>query len=145
MIRRYGPPPQRQRYRLRPGVYGLLLRGGRALLTLQHQPQPEYQLPGGGIDSGESQLVALHREVAEETGWTLGNARHLGTYRRFCFMPEYGLWAEKLCHVWLARPILRRGPPMEPHHSAHWVALGDVADLLADPGARALVSWLLAR
>ncbi len=82
MIPRYGPPPGRQNYRLRPGAYAVLIRGDRVLLTFQHQPTPEFQLPGGGIDPGESPLAALHREVLEETGWTIATPRRLGAYRR---------------------------------------------------------------
>ena len=141
MIRRYGNPPQPgQPYRLRPGAYGLLARDGRLLLTRQAAPEPEFQLPGGGIDEGESALRALHREVFEETGWTIGNSRWLGSYRRFAFMPDHGRFAEKLCHVWIARPIRRLSAPTEPHHSAQWASPQAALDLLADPGARAFLA-----
>jgi 8-oxo-dGTP diphosphatase len=141
MIRRYGNPPRRgQRHHLRPGAYALLVRDGRLLLTHQSQPDPEFQLPGGGIDAGETGLRALHREVFEETGWTIGNARWLGVYRRFAFMPEYDRLAEKLCHVWLARPVRRLSAPTESHHSAHWASPLAAMDLLADPGARAFLA-----
>lgn len=133
--RRFGPPPERQRYRLRAGAYALLLRDGEVLLTHQHHPSPEFQLPGGGIDPGEGQINALHRETLEETGWVIGGARRIGAYRRFCFMPEYDLWAEKLCHIWIARPILRLGPPSEAGHTAAWVELRRAARMVADPGA----------
>lgn len=141
MIPRYGHPPQpRQRHHLRPGAYALLVRDGRLLLTRQALPEPEFQLPGGGIDAGETGLRALHREVFEETGWTIGAARRLGAYRRFAFMPEYGRFAEKLCHVWVARPILRLSGPVEAHHSAHWASPLAAMDLLADPGARTFLA-----
>ena len=141
MIRRYGHPPQPgQRHRLRPGAYALLVRDGRLLLTHQSAPEAEFQLPGGGIDPGESGLRALHREVFEETGWTIGNARRLGAYRRFAFMPNYGQYAEKLCHIWIARPILRLSAPTEVHHSARWASPRAAMDLLADPGARAFLA-----
>lgn len=145
MIPRFGLAPGRQSYRLRPGAYALLIRADKALLTFQHQPEPEFQLPGGGIDPGESPLSALHREVLEETGWSIGLPRRLGVYRRFCHMPEYGFWAEKICSVWLARPILRLGPPIEPGHDAHWVPLPMLEHLLPDPGARHLVRLALRR
>lgn len=90
MIPCFGPPPGRRNYRLRPGAYAVLIRGDQALLTFQHAPEPEYQLPGGGIDPGESPLAALHREVREETGWTIGQPRWLGAYRRFLL--SAGLW-----------------------------------------------------
>lgn len=143
MIPRYGPPPGRRAYRLRPGAYALLIRDGAALLTWQSGPDPEFQLPGGGIDPGESPLRALHREVREETGWTIGDPRRIGAYRRFCYMPDYGFWAEKLCSVWIARPVSRLGPPLEPGHEARWVPLARVTGLLPDPGSRALVARAL--
>lgn len=143
MIRRHGSSPAGRRYRLRTGAYAILLRGGRALITFQSAPVPEFQLPGGGLDPGETAIAALHREVREETGWRIATPRRIGAYRRFCFMPEYGFWAEKLCTVWLARPVLRLGPPTEPGHEAHWVAAHDLPALLADPGARAFASRAL--
>lgn len=145
MIPRYDTPPRRgQSYRRRPGVYAILWREGRLLVTHQEAPTPEFQLPGGGIDPGESPIRALHREVMEETGFTIGPPRHLGYFRRFVFMPEYDLFAAKLCAIFLARPILRRGPPTEPGHSAHWMRPQEALDRLANPGDRAFVAQMMA-
>lgn len=145
MIPRLGPPPRASAtYRRRPGAYAILVRDGRILLTHQTAPRPEYQLPGGGVDPGESPLPALHREVMEETGWTVGGLRRLGAYRRCCFMPDYDLMAEKLCSVWLGRPILRRGPPREAGHSAHWMTPAQALVLLADPGGRRFLERAMA-
>ena len=126
-------------------AYPLQLENCGRTLTFQQAPEPEFQLPGGGIDPGESQLPALYREVREETGWSIGLPRRLGSYRRFCFMPDYGFWAEKLCHVWLARPVARLDDPSEPGHSAHWVPLAELPSRLADPGSRAFAEAVLAR
>ena len=79
MTPRYGSPPESgRRYTRRAGAYAVLWRDGRVLLTHQDQPWPEYQLPGGGIDPGESPLRALHREVQEETGWRIARPRRPG-------------------------------------------------------------------
>ncbi len=137
MIRRVDAPPRRDRvYRLRRGAYAVLHRAGDVLLTHQAAPQPEFQLPGGGIDPGESPLQALHREVFEETGWRIGAARRLGAFRRFTYMPEYDLWAEKLCIIYAARPILPLGAPSEPDHSPVWMCPTDAAEALGNPGDR---------
>ena len=141
MTRRFGlPPDSARRYILRPGVYAILPRGGALLLTHQSAPEPEYQLPGGGIDPGESPLRALHREVLEETGWRIARPRRLGAFRRFTFMPEYDLWAEKLCTIYLARPAILLGPPCEPGHSAMWMAPDLAARHLGNAGDRHFVT-----
>ena len=109
---------------------------GRLLLTLQQQPHPDLQLPGGGIDPGESPVAALHREVLEETGWKIAAPRHVGSFRRFAYMPEYDLWAEKLCLIFIARPVRRLGPPREPDHVPLWMDAGQAARRLGDAGDR---------
>jgi 8-oxo-dGTP diphosphatase len=137
MIRRFGAPPEAGRdYVRRIGAYALLPRGGRLLVTCQHDPDPDFQLPGGGVDPGESPLLALHREVLEETGWRISGVRRIGAFRRFVFMPEYGIWAEKICLIFRALPTLRLGPPSEAQHSAHWMTPGEAARLLSNAGDR---------
>lgn len=143
-IRRYGEAVKAgQHYRRRPGVYAILLEGDYILTTHQAAPVPEYQLPGGGIDRGEHPIAALHREVMEETGWHIAGVRRLGAFRRFCYMPEYDLWAEKLCAVYLARPVLRIGPPTEPGHRAVWMPAVAALDRLGNPGDRAMLARAL--
>lgn len=144
MIPRFGLGPEVGRhYRRRPGAYAVLIRDGLILLTHQQQPVPEFQLPGGGIDPGEGPIRALHREVFEETGWTISSPVRIGAYRRFAYMPEYDLFAAKLCEVWVARPILRLGPPSEPGHSAHWFGPNEALAALDDPGSRVMLRRVL--
>jgi 8-oxo-dGTP diphosphatase len=144
MIRRYGEAADpARRYRMRPGVYAILPRGGDLLLTFQAEPLPEIQLPGGGIDKGEDPVRALHREVYEETGWHIAAPRRLGAYRRFTYMPEYDLWAEKLCHIYIARPVLRMGPPVEAGHTALWASAAEAVALVANAGERDFLQRLL--
>jgi 8-oxo-dGTP diphosphatase len=141
MIKRYGEPVKSgQRYQRRAGVYGVLLDGDAVLLTHQMVPTPEFQLPGGGIDPGESPIAALHREVYEETGWRIGPVRHVGTFRRFTYMPEYDKWAEKICSVFLARPTIRLGPPTEAGHTAVWAPFEMALDLVGNNGDRAMLA-----
>jgi 8-oxo-dGTP diphosphatase len=144
MIRRYGEAVRgATRYRARPGVYAILPRDGALLLTFQAEPKPEIQLPGGGIDKGEDAVRALHREVWEETGWHIAAPRRLGAYRRFTYMPEYDLWAEKICQVWLARPVLRLGDPVEAGHTALWATPAEALRLIENNGERAFLRRLM--
>jgi 8-oxo-dGTP diphosphatase len=144
MIRRFGEAVKPgQHYRRRPGVYAVLLRGDSILTTHQAAPVPEFQLPGGGIDKGEQPIAALHREVFEETGWKMAIRKRIGTFRRFTYMPEYDLWAEKICTIYLARPIYRIGPPTEPGHLAIWLPVAEALQRLGNEGDRAMLASAL--
>jgi 8-oxo-dGTP diphosphatase len=144
MIKRFGEPPVAgQTYTRRPGAYAVLLRGSDLLVTFQSDPLPEIQLPGGGIDEGESPIAALHREVFEETGWAISTPRRIGAFRRFTYMPEYDLWAEKLCTIYLAQPVLQRGDPTEPGHTALWMPVDVAAKALGNGGDRHFVKSLV--
>ena len=132
IMRRYGHPADaKQTYTDRPGVYGIIISQRGVLLTHQAKPYSELQLPGGGIDPGESSLTALHREVIEETGWRINPLRRLGVYQRYTYMPDYDLHARKVCHVFVARAVRRLADPTEPHHTAHWVSPSLAIDCLA--------------
>jgi len=140
-MRRIGEPRvPGVRYRPRPGVYAILPRDGGLLLTFQAEPEPELQLPGGGVDPGESPLQALHREVFEETGWRIANPFRLGAYRRFVFMPEYDMWAEKICTIYVAHPVRPLGPPSEEGHMPVFTDIETAQSEIASPGDRHFVS-----
>jgi 8-oxo-dGTP diphosphatase len=123
-----------QKYTLRPGAYAILPRDGKFLVTFQMDPHPEFQLPGGGVDPGENLIPALHREVWEETGWHIAAPRRLTSYRRFAYMPEYDRWAEKVCHIFVARPTLCLGDPPEKGHTALWLSRADLFAYLSNEG-----------
>ena len=72
----------------------------------------------------------------EETGWHIGQLRAIGTYRRYTYMPEYNLYAEKICMIYLARPTLRLGPPSEAGHRAIWTDPATALAILANEGDR---------
>lgn len=137
MIRRIGEVPQRgQTYKLRAGAYAILPIERRFLLTANTAGPVEIQLPGGGIDLGESPLQALYREVREEIGWSIGQPRRLGAFRRFVFMPDYDMWAEKLCHIYVARPARQIYEPSEPDHQTLILDADDAIAALGNEGDR---------
>ncbi|MEP2642617.1 NUDIX hydrolase [Roseobacter sp.] len=137
MMRRVGHAPHaNQRYVQRPGAYAILPLGGSVLLTAQLGDTVDIQLPGGGIDPGESAIHALHREVMEETGWRIAAPRKLGAFRRFIYMPDYGFHAEKICHIYVARPVHRLGPPLEPGHETIVMSPSAAVATLGNDGDR---------
>lgn len=145
-MRRYDEPIDiRRRYRRRAGVYAVILDGRDVLVTEQKRPLREFQLPGGGIDPGESPLAALHRECFEETGWRIAPVRRLGFWQRFTYMPEYEIWAHKVCQVYLARPVRQLGEPSEPGHRAIWMPVRTALHTLDVGGDRAFLERAVTR
>ena len=137
MIRRIGNAPRNdKKYTLRAGAYAILPLKNRFLMVAQVSDDVEVMLPGGGIDPGESPVQALHREVMEELGWRVATPRKLGAFRRFVFMPEYDLWAEKLCHVYVARPVYQVAEPIEPDHHPLVMSGADAVASLGNEGDR---------
>lgn len=84
-------------------------------------------------------MHALRREVLEEIGWSISAPRRLGAHRRFVFMPEYDLWAEKLCTVYWARPARQVQDPTEPDHETLWLSLAEALTSLGNPGDRMML------
>jgi 8-oxo-dGTP diphosphatase len=135
-MRRYGEPAQKGvRYIDRPGAYGVVLKGGKALLSLNISPGEEVALPGGGIDPGESPTRALHREAIEETGHRIHIERRIGAYQRFTYMPEYDLWAHKICNIYLCRAGRYVTAPTPPDRPL-WIEAHAAADILSIDGDR---------
>ena len=143
-MRTFGKGPiSGQKYIRRPGAYAVILANDRLLVTRQTEPTPEWQLPGGGIDAGESVLHGLHREVMEETGSTISVLRKLGVYQAYTYIPEYKMWAHKICHIFLCRYGRIVGPPSEPHHEPAFMKLDMAERSLASFGDRHFVSQTL--
>ena len=58
-----------------------LLYDGERIFLIRHTYMPGWQLPGGGIEPGETAEASMHREVLEETGYRVtGPAELCGFY-----------------------------------------------------------------
>ena len=69
-----------------------VMRNGDGQIAIMHfTTTGSYKLPGGGIDEGEDTLTALHRELREETGYTVTDVAELGIVtenRYYCGMHQ---------------------------------------------------------
>jgi 8-oxo-dGTP diphosphatase len=72
----------------------------------------------------------------EETGYLIHSARRLGMFHRYTYMPEYDVFAQKLCHVYVARLGPCRGAPTEAGHTAVFLPWDVAAERLAVSGDR---------
>ena len=137
-MRRYGERIKKgEKYKTRLSVYGVISVGSNILLT--DQDEKEIQLPGGGVDRGELKTHALIREVYEETGWKIQPLQHVGTYQRFVYMPEYKLWAHKICHIYNCKGIYPVTAPREHGHVPLLVSPEIAIKLISSTGDTAFV------
>ena len=106
------------RYHRRVGAYGIIFHKKKLLLTEQITTNNniEVQLPGGGMNENESLLHALYREVLEETGWGIKVLKKEGVFQCFTYMPEYKIWAHKICHVYRCAATIRKKEQLEKNH-----------------------------
>jgi 8-oxo-dGTP pyrophosphatase MutT (NUDIX family) len=68
----------------RPSAYGIVIRDGK-LLTPKHFDR--HNLPGGGIELGETPQQAVVREVKEETGLDVTNPQFVAAASQFFVWP----------------------------------------------------------
>lgn len=137
------PSDKSQYHQPRPGAYGIFMHKGQILLTFQAGIHNQWQFPGGGVDKGESYSQALIREAYEETGWKVTIDRKLTTYRRFIYMPDYDMHAEKICHIYTGRALWRIGNPLEADHSDALLNPNSAIKMLAEPSQVDVLSKFL--
>lgn len=69
---------------VRVGAYGVIVRGGRMLLSHWNEKgSTAWTLPGGGLEGGETCAQAAVREIGEETGYLASVTALLGVDSEF--------------------------------------------------------------
>ncbi|WP_028647640.1 NUDIX domain-containing protein [Nocardiopsis sp. CNT312] len=120
--------------RASPAAGAVVLNGSdEVLLEWRHRFITDtwaYEIPMGGVESGESPEEAAAREVEEETGWRPGPLRPL-----LCLHPSPGI-SDSEHHVFFADSAERVGDPAEDWEAERieWVPLADVPKLVAERG-----------
>jgi len=85
----------------------LVIDGARVLVV--RNPDGEHVLPGGRREPGEAAIDAVHREVVEETGWSISRPTAFGVLHLHYETPEpvdvgRVIYPDFLWHVFVARP-----------------------------------------
>jgi 8-oxo-dGTP diphosphatase len=135
-------------YRDRPSAYGLLERDGRLALVHVSLPDrpPFFDLPGGGVEEGESEAQALVREFGEETGLTVTAGDLITRAEQYMvsahdepFLSQGGFFEAELVGE---RPELKT----EDEHALVWLDPNEaLLRLRHDSHAWAVSAWLRAR
>jgi 8-oxo-dGTP pyrophosphatase MutT (NUDIX family) len=94
----------KERLRLRPAVYGLVLHEGKVLLV-RVRSDGTFYLPGGGLEVGERLAEGLRREVREETGIEVAVGEMVGFKEDFFYYDPLDLAFHSLLFFYLCQPL----------------------------------------
>jgi 8-oxo-dGTP diphosphatase len=145
-LKQFGTVREGVRYRQRTGAYGFLIRDGKIACARVGYGEPYiYDLPGGGVDPGETPEIAVVREFIEETGLEVAVVTAAGQTAQY-FVMEDGEPVNNLAHFYEVR-LLAEAPErkVEPDHELVWLdPLEALLKLRHDGYAYALMKWLRA-
>lgn len=128
------------------GAYGILLKDSKMLLTLKRGGpyQGLWDLPGGGIEFGETPEETLKRELLEEVSTSVERLELL------CHLAATGEYKNKdkpyrFHQVGIIYNVLhwKTIPEVPPQEESQWIALDSITFNELTPFAREAVSYLL--
>ena len=88
-------------YVARPTAFGLAFQDGKLACVRVTRDTPYHDLPGGAVESGESEAEALVREFLEETGLTILPLQRIAEAGQF-FLKSDGSPVNNLGGFWIA-------------------------------------------
>jgi 8-oxo-dGTP diphosphatase len=141
-MKAFGIRLEGQSYRLRPGAYGLAWRPDQGRLLLV-ETADGLEIPGGGIEAGETPEVALRREFLEETGHRIARSWPLFSLRQFLNKPFEGKCYDKRCTFFLVAVASDPVAPLEAGHRPLWCKPRDAVGQMAEECQEWLLSCLL--
>jgi len=98
----------------------------------------KWEFPGGKVSAGESLDACIRREIREELGLSIGQARHVDTVEQADHVPPIRLHFLECCVDPAAQPVCHEG------QQAAWFSPAELATLDLLPADRTFVSRLAA-
>lgn len=131
----------------RIGAYGVVIESDKILLVTQVSGfyKGKFDLPGGGIEFGESIEEALRREFAEEVGMTFESAASIGNWTNVHEAPKGDEFA---AYAFYQIGLIYKPSGLKPIQKSHdlpygWYSLDQLQQSLLSPFASRAVNLFL--
>jgi 8-oxo-dGTP diphosphatase len=132
-------------YADRPAAFGILERDGQVAVVKVTKPDapPWFDLPGGGVDPGETSAQAVVREYGEEAGLKVSAAEPFGHADQYFLNTEGVAWNNRSDFFGLELIGEDESLKVEEDHTLVWLGpLEAIASLRHDSHAWAVAAWL---
>lgn len=106
-------------YKIRPGAYAIITRKSDNKIGIVTDGKDNFYL-GGGIEENETEIVALKRELIEESGYTITNIQEFDKVGSFIFAQAHG-YLEVIANVYIAEFDKKITEPIEKDHVVLWI------------------------
>ena len=132
-------------YADRPAAFGILERDGQIAVVNVRKPDAAawFDLPGGGVDPGETSAQAVVREYGEEAGLRVSAGELFSRADQYFLNTEGVAWNNR--SDFFALELIGEDPALkvEDDHTLVWLnPLEAIASLRHDSHAWALAVWL---
>lgn len=139
MLQEFGTPEEGVQYSPRPGAYCVLFDGRGQVAAVE--VSGKRLLPGGGIETGESAVIALEREFREETGLLPLAPQSMGQTGEYMKSLD-GVRSEYvIAHLFYSTDYMVIGPPSETDHTLVWLHQQSASAAMLRPGQQ----WAVAK
>lgn len=139
----FGRPDPGVAYKDRRTAFGLVFHDRKLACVRVTRDAPYHDLPGGAVDGGETEELALAREFLEETGMTIRPVERLAEAGQY-FRKSDGAPVNNIGGVWIAEMLsLDPAAKVEADHELVWLHPHTaLAELRHDAHAWAVATWL---
>lgn len=115
----FGQPLPEVEYTRRKGSYAIIFNDNREVAIMK--TDGGYFLPGGGIEEGENEVDALHREILEETGYVLKSYDYFTTMDQYLFGKTQRIHYHVVGAIYICKLNQKHTEPIEKDHELKWI------------------------